>query len=418
MSLATESPASVSVLYRPCPSDMPIPDRFNLCLVAAVFMGAVALLWLGSHVESLVRHAGSGRRVLLSAADELRLVPRGGTRQPALGSADQPLARHDHGLVVPDALQHVPGDAPGAPSPQPDRSRNVRSVLSHRPQADPFRPVVRHSVWIVLAVRALRCLLVCAVPGVLRTRVFRQARSSNYLLGDIRDLEVRSIRREVLLTVGFFTLLFWLLDLRWQAVLILYACFSFNWSTRQYVGHAFSRRDVIEGAWNLRHFPFMSWILLHGEWDLNHHRRPEVRGTTCRGCPGQTSRASVTSGNTGASGWARGPTPSLRRNRCAISRSASINEAAIAFSGLAWTGSCCAEAVVLGTAQTLWWMLVYLGADWCDGPAQRARAGSPRCRVEHAVCTRFDRRVSLAQSVASRSRRSCYGPVAKSELWL
>src|SRR5262245_43227654 len=24
----------------------------------------------------------------------------------------------------------------------------------------------------------------------------------------------------------------------------LYACFSFNWSTRQYVGHACSRRDV------------------------------------------------------------------------------------------------------------------------------------------------------------------------------
>ena len=65
------------------------------------------------------------------------------------------------------------------------------------------------------------------------------------------------------------------MQLRWQSVLILYACFSVNWSTRQYVGHAFSRRDVIEGAWNLRHGRFMSWVLLHGEWDLNHHRRPE-----------------------------------------------------------------------------------------------------------------------------------------------
>jgi hypothetical protein len=58
--------------------------------------------------------------------------------------------------------------------------------------------------------------------------------------------------------------------------LILYSCFAFNWSTRQYVGHAFTRRDVIEGAWNLRHNRLMTWVLLHGEWDLNHHRRPDV----------------------------------------------------------------------------------------------------------------------------------------------
>jgi hypothetical protein len=42
------------------------------------------------------------------------------------------------------------------------------------------------------------------------------------------------------------------------------------------VGHAFSKRDVIEGAYNLRHNRLMSWILLNGEWDLNHHRRPEI----------------------------------------------------------------------------------------------------------------------------------------------
>jgi fatty acid desaturase len=70
--------------------------------------------------------------------------------------------------------------------------------------------------------------------------------------------------------------LFWLLALNWIAVLVMYACFSFNWSTRQYVGHAFSRRDVIDGAWNLKTNALMSWLLLHSELDLNHHRRPEV----------------------------------------------------------------------------------------------------------------------------------------------
>ncbi len=84
------------------------------------------------------------------------------------------------------------------------------------------------------------------------------------------------IRLEVLLIIAFFVGLFWLLDLKWQSMLVLYACFAVNWSTRQYVGHAFTRRDVIEGAWNLRHVWPMTWILLHGEWDLNHHRRPDV----------------------------------------------------------------------------------------------------------------------------------------------
>jgi fatty acid desaturase len=75
---------------------------------------------------------------------------------------------------------------------------------------------------------------------------------------------------------GFFAALFYVLDLRWQNTLILYACFSFNWSTRQYVGHAFTRRHVIDGAWNLRANRLLTWILMHGEYDLNHHRRPDV----------------------------------------------------------------------------------------------------------------------------------------------
>ena len=122
----------------------------------------------------------------------------------------------------------------------------------------------------------LGAVLFAVCPRMLRTRVFRQARSSRHLLGDIQDAEIRAIRWQVLLIAGFFAALFWILDLSWWNTLVLYACFSLNWSTRQYVGHAFTRRDVIDGAWNLRTSRLMSWILLHGEYDLNHHRRPDV----------------------------------------------------------------------------------------------------------------------------------------------
>jgi hypothetical protein len=113
-------------------------------------------------------------------------------------------------------------------------------------------------------------------PRLLRARPFQAARSSNHLLSDISTANVWRIRAEVALIVAVFTALFWLLDLKWQTTLVLYGCFAVNWSTRQYISHAFTQRDVVEGAWNLRHNRLMSYVLLHGEYDLNHHRRPDV----------------------------------------------------------------------------------------------------------------------------------------------
>lgn len=59
-------------------------------------------------------------------------------------------------------------------------------------------------------------------------------------------------------------------------MLILYGMFGFNWSTRQYVTHAFSPRDVINGAWNLRVGRLHGAMLLNGQWDRVHHQHPHV----------------------------------------------------------------------------------------------------------------------------------------------
>jgi fatty acid desaturase len=115
-------------------------------------------------------------------------------------------------------------------------------------------------------------------PGLLHWRMLQKTDPARgvAIVANLERAGIRAMRLELLLIIMFFCAIFWLLDLKWQNTLMLYACFSFNWSTRQYVGHAFSRRDVVEGAWNLRHYFWMSWLLLHGEWDLNHHRRPDV----------------------------------------------------------------------------------------------------------------------------------------------
>lgn len=263
-------------VFRPPPADMPIPDRLNMALVAGVFCAALGFLWLGSWVEHwyavLVVGAAFSYLMLTDYAllheathGNLHSNPRVNTW---LGIAT--------GLFFPIPFSMIRTTHQGHhlrnrtdfemfDQYYPTDSRFIRYVQWYGVLCGLFWP------WIPLG-----ALLFALCPQVLRTRIFQQARSSRHLLGDIQEDEVRAIRREMLLIVVFFVALFWLLDLRWQNTLVLYACFSLNWSTRQYVGHAFTRRDVIEGAWNLRANRFLSWILLHGEYDLNHHRRPDV----------------------------------------------------------------------------------------------------------------------------------------------
>jgi fatty acid desaturase len=122
----------------------------------------------------------------------------------------------------------------------------------------------------------LGALLAAFFPRALRARVLRERADTRHLLGDLRGALLFRIRLETGAIALAFVLLFLLLDLRPEGLLLCYACFSLNWSTRQYVGHAFSKRDVVDGAWNLVHGPLMTRVLLHGEWDLNHHRHPTV----------------------------------------------------------------------------------------------------------------------------------------------
>ena len=260
----------------PTPLDMLIPDRLNVALVVIVVVAAILLLWLGSWVREwyaigavaiVFSYLLLTNYALLHEATHLNLH-------------SNPKVNCWLGVVtgllfpVPFSMVHV--------THQGHHLRNRTDFEMFDLYYPTDNLLLKYGQWYAILcglfwpVIPLGGLLFAACPPVLRTRAFRQARSSSYLLGDIRGAEVRAIRGEVLLIVTFFAALFWLLHLQWLNTLVLYACFSFNWSTRQYIGHAFSRRSVIDGAWNLRHNSLMTWILLHGEWDLNHHRRPDV----------------------------------------------------------------------------------------------------------------------------------------------
>jgi fatty acid desaturase len=256
----------------------PIPNRLNLCLVAFVFCGGVALLWLGSQVTSWPAV------ILIGVAFSYLML----TNYALLHEAS-------HGnLHSTIQINYVLGVITGLLFPVPFRLMRTTHQNHHqhnRTDHEMFdlyypsdRRVLKWLQWYCILcglfwpVIPLGAVLFSVCPGLLRWQLVKKADPARgiAIVDNLTPTVIRAVRLELLFIIGFFFASFWLFDLRWQNTLMLYACFSLNWSTRQYVGHAFSGRDVVDGAWNLWHFPWMSWLFLHGEWDLNHHRRPDV----------------------------------------------------------------------------------------------------------------------------------------------
>ena len=273
---AAHAPKQPAVEFHTAPPDMPVPERLNFALVLIVFAVAVGLLWLGSHVESWWAVFGVG--VLFSY---LLLTNYALLHEASHGNLQSNPARNywlglTAGALFPMPLtlmrsthqghhDHNRTDLEMFDLYYPNDNRIVKFVRWYGILCGFFWPLV-----------PLGAVIFSLAPKPIRDRIFGRSQPRGYLLNGIQNAAVWLVRGETLLIIGFFFALFWLLDLRWQNTLLLYACFAFNWSTRQYIGHAFSKRDVVDGAWNLRHNRLMSALLLHGEYDLNHHRHPEI----------------------------------------------------------------------------------------------------------------------------------------------
>ncbi|MDQ6953033.1 MAG: fatty acid desaturase [Mariprofundaceae bacterium] len=120
------------------------------------------------------------------------------------------------------------------------------------------------------------CTLLALSPSLLRNHFWQKFRSTNVLFEDLTDKDFMIMRYEILIAMVSFVSLFMLLDLHWQQCLSLYLMAGFLWSTRQYVTHAFTKRDIIHGALNLQTSWLMDKFILHGGWDLVHHQNPHL----------------------------------------------------------------------------------------------------------------------------------------------
>ncbi len=84
------------------------------------------------------------------------------------------------------------------------------------------------------------------------------------------------IRAEILFTLVCQIALFKFLDLNFASWILCYWTYGMNWGALQYADHAWSVRDIRNGAWNLRVLPITRWFFLNYHYHLVHHRFPTL----------------------------------------------------------------------------------------------------------------------------------------------
>lgn len=127
----------------------------------------------------------------------------------------------------------------------------------------------------------LSCLAYLLFPWFFRPDAFkgwRAARqtSAEAMLSGFEGAPERKIRLEILFSFAVQALMIWALDLTLTGWLTCYAAFALNWSGLQYADHAWSERDVHDGAWNLKVNRIVQYLFLNYHHHRAHHQHPHV----------------------------------------------------------------------------------------------------------------------------------------------
>jgi fatty acid desaturase len=131
--------------------------------------------------------------------------------------------------------------------------------------------------WAIIPVAGLLYLL---CPFIFRSRAFQDGPATWWGFREfVRDIAAEPVARvwpQAAFTFVLQIALWRALDLDWVGWLACYWAFGLNWSSLQYTDHAWSPRDVHEGAWNLRFWPITQAIFLNYNLHLVHHRQPDI----------------------------------------------------------------------------------------------------------------------------------------------
>ena len=123
-------------------------------------------------------------------------------------------------------------------------------------------------------------LIYILVPWLYKSRWFVEgpARTLGFepYVQEIIQQGIWRIWLECVLALIYQIAIWFALDLTWQGWLLCYGAFALHWSALQYVDHAWSPRDIRNGAWNLRVSTLARLLALNYHYHLAHHQHPEV----------------------------------------------------------------------------------------------------------------------------------------------
>lgn len=124
------------------------------------------------------------------------------------------------------------------------------------------------------------CLLYLFCPWLLKAKFLRsdhsdvQHMSADAMIGDIEKANPFVARLEIIFFIAFQTSLFYFLELTFLNWLLCYWAFALAWGGLQYADHAWTKRDIRSGAWNLRVNPVTKFFYLNYHDHKVHHIYP------------------------------------------------------------------------------------------------------------------------------------------------
>ncbi len=250
-----------------------IPGKLNLFLVVLIQIGAFGLLWLGSRLELIWS-------IPIGIVFSFILLTNYALMHESV----------HHVLHISPKINYIFGVLSHSLYPKSYTMFEITHKMHHRGNRtdhelfDYYYPndnmLTKNMRWygiltgIYYPFVPLGNLIMAIMPWFFHTKPFKQSPYSSILFDEFRGKVITKIRLEIIFTTVLWIAMWNILSLQWQSVLILYACFGFNWATRQYVTHAWSPRDVMEGASNLTVSKLHGALLLNGQWDHAHHKFP------------------------------------------------------------------------------------------------------------------------------------------------
>ncbi len=99
------------------------------------------------------------------------------------------------------------------------------------------------------------------------------------MLRNFENLSIKEITRmrlEVLATIIIYFSIIYFLNISLVTWLLCFGAFALMWSTLQYVDHAYSPRDIKNGAWNVSINPITRIFFLNYHYHQAHHQHPNV----------------------------------------------------------------------------------------------------------------------------------------------